>query len=166
MTSPEISKSLLAKLGSKEMSLPQLAEICARWTLSPGCWESITIKSFPTPPPEWQEYEQSSKEERAKIKPEFFQQDSVRAYLSGRNMVLASNFSHYSWLRECKKSIQDTAENFPLHKKLDEKIIAFARWLNIWYPRQKVSNLETQEQREPMNPEENLVMSIFGGVIV
>ena len=129
MNYPERKNALLAKLSTKELTMEQFMLECALWSLETPCMVDYEVRQYPLAPKEWQEYENLPLDKRLKIDSGFFQQPSIKEYISMKSRVYSGNWADYSWLNDCKKIIPDTEEYLSSHLKLDEKLIGLRNWI-------------------------------------
>jgi DNA phosphorothioation-dependent restriction protein DptG len=129
MTSVDKKNDLLKKLHSKELTMDQFLLACAKWGMETGCWVEYEVRSYPTAPQAWVEYENMSFEKQHKVSEDFFMRLDIREYLQKKGHVYSQNYSDYCWLKEMKNLIPDNEEHLHYHLKLDAKINEFHSWL-------------------------------------
>lgn len=91
-------KALLARLRSRELTLPEFLTECAFWAVKDG-FDGLYPLQYPSKPADVKEYEQMSLERRIALNSQFYQDHpSINAYYDQYQMVKNRNAGTLEWL--------------------------------------------------------------------
>lgn len=125
-----LSKNLLNRLQTKELTLPEFLRECAYWALKDG-FDELAPLDFPTLPatPAFNEYNNLPPDRRAKLDAEFFHKNpEIISWGQQVCFVRNRNNANIHWLEEIKNYLP--ADDFLMLQKVDGRILEFKTFVD------------------------------------
>ena len=120
---PQVCKALLARLRSRQISMPEFLTECAFWAAKDGL-NDLRSLPFPTKPQDVKEYEQMVLERRMALNASFYQDHpAINAYYDQYRMVKNHNASTLEWL--CRVLEYLPKEDYITRQKVEARISEF-----------------------------------------
>jgi hypothetical protein len=121
---PGISRSLLNRLSSKELSIDDFLRECAYWSIKDG-FDGLRPRQLPQMPAKALEFENMPLSQRLKIDCLKFYAEfpQVKEYYEQRLFILHHNQGSLDWLRDMKKYIPESDTETQM--KIDNRICDF-----------------------------------------
>lgn len=112
---------LLADHATGKISTEELDKECAYWYMD--CFLEVNPKPFPTPPPRFSEYQNSSYEEKKEYNNNFWLLPEIKSYVDQKESIKQENEDNVYKLKSFLKYIPE--EDFVSRNKYEQKIRDF-----------------------------------------
>ena len=126
---PTMSKALLGRLWSGEITVDKFLEESAYWGME--YLDKYKYQEFPQKPQEIIDYVNRKRyDSNCQVSSDFWRQDFVVVYIENWHKVFAENTAHRNWLKEMQRYIPE--EDILNQQKIVDTLATFKGNINNW----------------------------------